>query len=165
MSKDIITHFLFKKTIFFICFNSCLLFCLSAENYNSILQRNFNINEVNAFDRLIMNPYSKPLDYTGSAVTALTLLTPAVMFAAPVQDYWKIGLEYAETLALSFGVERLFKFCVSRPRPYMYFDNPPVNEIENGDWDDSFFSAHTTWSFAAATFTTFKFCQYFPDSV
>ena len=39
-----------------------------------------------------------------------------------------------------------------------------LKEIEAGDWDDSFVSGHTTMSFAAAAFTTFMFCQYFPDS-
>ena len=124
----------------------------------------FNRDDVNTFDRLIMNPYSKTLDYTGTAMTGLTLLTPAVLFAAPTEDYWKIGLEYAETIAIAYGVKELCKLCVDRARPYMYFDGAPENKIEEGDWNDSFISDHTTLSFAAAGFTSYLFCQYFSDS-
>ena len=138
-----------------------LLFSLAASVFS---QPKFSSSEVNNFDRLIMNPYSKTLDYLGTGFEAVTLLTPAVLFAAPSQDYWKIGLEYAQTIAFAYGAKELAKLCVSRPRPYMYFDNVPQNKIENGDWDDSFFSGHATLSFAAAGFTTFMFCQYFPDS-
>lgn len=120
--------------------------------------------DVNGFDRLIMNPYSKTLDYAGTGFEVMTLLTPAVLFAAPSEDYWKIGVEYAETMAFAYGIKELAKHCVSRPRPYMYFDGAPQSKIDDGDWDDSFFSGHTTLSFAAASFTTFMMCQYFPDS-
>ncbi len=120
--------------------------------------------EVNPFDRLIMNPYSETLDHLGTCFEAAALLTPAALLSAPSQDYWKIGIEYAETLAFTYGAKELAKLCVSRPRPYMYYDNAPQNRIDEGDWDDSFFSGHTTLSFAAAGFTTYMLCQYFPDS-
>jgi len=124
----------------------------------------FDKADVNGFDRLIMNPYSKSLDNAGTAMTGLSLLAPSVLFAAPTEDYWKIGIEYAETITLAYGVKELCKLCVSRARPYMYFDGAPENKIAEGDWDDSFISGHTTLSFAAAAFTSFLFCQYFPES-
>ncbi len=124
----------------------------------------YNRDGVNAFDRSLMRPYSKSLDVTASALEVATLLTPAVMLAAPVQDYWKIALVYGETIALAYGVKELCKRVVSRPRPYMYFAGAPQSKIDDGDWDDSFISGHATLSFAAATFTTYMFCQYFQDS-
>ncbi len=145
-----------KKVAAFILFLS-----LAASAFS---QTKLSSSKVNNFDRPIMNPYSKTLDYLGTGFEALTLLTPAVLFAAPSQDYWKIGVEYAETIAFAYGAKELAKLCVSRPRPYMYFDNAPQNKINDGDWDDSFFSGHATLSFAAAGFTTFIFCHYYPDS-
>ena len=121
-------------------------------------------DDVNAFDRLIMKPYSKSLDYVGTAMTGLTLLTPTALFAAPTEDYWKIGVEYVETMALAYGIKELCKFCVNRARPYMYFDGAPENKIEKGDWNNSFISGHTTLSFAAAGFSSYLFSQYFSDS-
>lgn len=124
----------------------------------------FNLEEVNSFDRLFALPYNKSLDTAGTITAAISFLTPAALLAAPVEDYWKIGLSYVETMLLAYGAKELTKHFVDRPRPYMYFDGAPQKEIESGDWDDSFVSGHTTLSFAAATFTTFVFCQYFPDS-
>lgn len=159
----------FKKTAAAFLLGLVVLCSLPAENVLSayklkINQMDLHTDDVNSFDRLIMNPYSKTLDYAGTGFTALSLLSPAVMFAAPKEDYWKIGIEYAETIALAYGVKELFKMNVSRARPYMYFDGAPVDKYEDGDWDDSFISGHTTLSFAAASFTTFMYCQYFPDS-
>lgn len=135
---------------------------LCAQNFN--LPDTFNKEDVNAFDRLIMNPYSKTLDYAGTAAMGLTLLTPAVLFAAPSEDYWKIAAEYAQTFALAYGAKELCKACVDRARPYMYFEGAPQDKIAEGDWNDSFVSGHSTLSFAAAGFTSFLFCQYFPES-
>ena len=159
----------FKKTAAAFLLGLVVLCSLSAENVLSayklkIKQMDLHSDDVNSFDRLIMNPYSKTLDYAGTGFTALMLLTPSVMFAAPKEDYWKIGLEYAETIALAYGAKELIKMNVSRARPYMYFNGAPVDKFEDDDWDDSFISGHTTLSFAAASFTTFMYCQYFPDS-
>ena len=122
-----------------------LAFCLFLFAGNVFSQQinfdSFKRDDVNAFDRLIMNPYSKPLDYAGTATTGLALLLPAILFAAPSKDYWKIGVEYAETFALAYGVKELCKFCVNRARPYMYFYGAPENKILEGDWNKSFFPA------------------------
>ena len=142
----------------------CLLLFASNVFAQQINFNSFKRDDVNPFDRLIMNPYSKPLDYAGTAMVGLTLLLPAVLLAAPSKDYWKIGVEYAETFALAYGVKELCKFCVNRARPYMYFYGAPENKILEGDWNKSFLSGHTTLSFAAAGFTSFLFCKYFSDS-
>lgn len=148
-----------EKLIFLLLlFLTCTKSILSAQNIT------LNQNDVNIFDRTFMQPYSKNLDFTGTAFEVATLLTPAVMLAAPSQDYWKIGLQYAETIAIAYGVKELFKLFVNRPRPYMYFEGAPQNKIDNGDWNNSFISGHTTLSFAAATFTTYMMNQYFPNS-
>ena len=145
-----------------------LAFCLFLFVGNVFSQQinfdSFKRADVNAFDRLIMNPYSKPLDYAGTATTGLALLLPAILLAAPSKDYWKIGVEYAETFVLAYGVKELCKFCVNRARPYMYFYGAPENKILEGDWSKSFISGHTTLSFAAAGFTSFLFCKYFSNS-
>lgn len=127
-------------------------------------QENFSLTDVNRFDRLFAQGYNKNLDTAGTITATISFLTPAALLVAPTEDYWKIGLGYAETMILAYGAKELTKHFVDRPRPYMYFDGVPQKEIEAGDWDDSFVSGHTTMSFAAAAFTTFMFCQYFPDS-
>lgn len=133
-------------------------FAFSQEN------NGFSIDDVNIFDRLIMNSYSKTLDYAGTSMLAVSLLTPTILFSAPSQDYWKIGLEYAQTIIFASMLKELFKLCVDRPRPYMYFNGMPTEKVKDGDWNDSFISGHSTLSFAAASFSSYLFCQYYPDS-
>ena len=124
----------------------------------------FYIEDINTFDRWAMNPYSKPLDITADISLGLSLITPLVLINAPKTDYAILGSMYAETLLIANGIKELGKSLFFRPRPYMYFDNPPEENILDGDWADSFPSGHTTMAFAGATFTTFVFNKYFSDS-
>lgn len=124
----------------------------------------FDKSDINSFDRPFMNPYSKALDYTATGLEAASLLTPLFLIPAPTQDYWKLGVEYAETVALAWGAKELAKHCVTRYRPYMYFDGAPQDAIDDGDYKDSFFSGHATLSFAAAGFTTYQALTYLPNS-
>ena len=124
----------------------------------------FDKNDVNSFDRPFMNPYSKPLDYTATGLEIASLMTPLFLIPVPTGDYWKLGVEYAQTIALSWGAKELAKHCVTRYRPYMYFEGAPQGAIDDGDYKESFFSGHATLSFAAAGFTTYQALTYLPDS-
>lgn len=124
----------------------------------------FDKNNVNGFDRFLMNDYSKKMHYVSTAFEALTVLTPLTLIPAGKEEWFTIGTMYAETMLWAYGFKELGKALVTRARPYMYFDNYPEDKVKEGDWDDSFFSGHTTMSFAAATFTTYAFCKYFPNS-
>ena len=140
----------------------------SPEYQLELVQGNLSRKDVNSFDRLIMNPYSKPLDYAGTGFAALSVLTPALLFALPdafcIKDIWKIGFEYVQTMGLAYLTKELVKMNVDRARPYMYFDGAPLEKFNDGDWNDSFFSGHTTLSFSAATFTSIMYSRYFPES-
>ena len=139
----------------------CIFACLFL--FSSLSFATLNIEEVNAFDRPFMNPYSKTLDYAGTGFEIASVLSPCFLFNTPAQDYWKIGVEYAETMVLAFGAKELAKLCVDRARPYMYFDGAPESEIAKGDHLNSFFSGHTTLSFAAAGFTTYHALKYYSN--
>lgn len=130
-------------------------------NFNETV---FDKNDVNAFDRLIMNPYSKKLDYLGTGFEVLTLLYPSVFITIDKSDWFTVGVIYAETLAITQGISKILKLSIDRTRPYMYFNDYPKDEIDTGDWCSSFPSGHSARSFAAATFTSYVFCKYFPDS-
>lgn len=124
----------------------------------------YDKNDVNAFDRLIMNPYSKGLDYLGSGFETLALVSPAVLLTTQKDEWLTLGIMYAETLAVAQGAAKVIKLSVTRARPYMYFDGYPQKKVDSGDWCNSFPSGHSTMAFAAAAFTSYTFCSYFPDS-
>lgn len=124
----------------------------------------FSKDNINSLDRFFMQPYSKTFDDIGTITQFASLLTPALLMAAPMEEWCTIGVMYAESVFLSYGLKELAKNLVNRPRPYMYFDGAPEKDIEEGDWNKSFFSGHTTLSFTGATFASYVFSKYFPDS-
>lgn len=120
--------------------------------------------EVNSFDQIFMTNYSKTQDYISTGLEITGLVFPAVCLMAPKEDWLEIGVTYAETMAVAFGLRCLFKSTEQRARPYMYFDNAPQKEIDKGDAYKSFMSGHSIMTFAAAGFTTFTFLRYCPGS-
>ncbi len=119
---------------------------------------------VNRFDRLIMNPYSKPLDYTATGTEIISLLTPAFLLFTPSSEWLTIGTMYSQVLLFAYGTKELLKLTVKRSRPYMYFTGAPEKALNDGDWCSSFPSGHTTLTFASAAFLSFAFSAYFPES-
>lgn len=124
----------------------------------------FDINTVPAIDRPFMNPYSKPLDLTATGIEMALFSTPLLFIPTGSSEWFTIGTMYVETLMWAYGIKELGKICVNRARPYMYFDNPPEKDIKSYDWANSFPSGHSAFSFAAASFTSYVFSQYYPDS-
>lgn len=119
---------------------------------------------ISDIDLLFANPYSKPLHIAGTATVALSLLTPAAFAVLPQSEWLTIGVMYTESLLFANGIKEWIKLLVYRARPYMYFDGYPQDKVDEGDWNCSFPSGHTTFAFTAASFTTMLFCNYFPDS-
>lgn len=124
----------------------------------------FDSSLVNSFDRSMMHSYVKGADTAADIITVATALTPAIMFSCPRSSWVTIYVMYAESLMWAYGIKEILKMSVGRVRPYMYFDDYPVYEVLKGDWNTSFPSGHTTYAFTAATFSTYIFCTYYPNS-
>ncbi len=117
---------------------------------------------VNKFDRALMRPYNKGLDTVGDVLMCTSMAAAGVLAFEDSSEYLTIGTMYLETLGLTYGVNELAKLMISRDRPFTYYDNAPVSEIDN--WNKSCPSRHSALAFSAASFTSFVFCKYNPDS-
>ena len=132
----------------------------------------YDKSDVNSFDRWAINPYSRPLDKTADFVLVAEVgLFPVVTFGLetafgnlPLMSLLKIGVMYAESYILSLGIKNLLKVVVLRPRPYMYFDSRDTNALSGQDWHFSWPSGHSTSVFMGATFLSYVFCTYYPQS-
>ena len=82
----------------------------------------FDINDIPAVDRVLMQPFSSGLNTAGDILQFAALLSPAVLMAAPMEEWLTIGVMYAETVLATYGVKEFAKSLVTRPRPYMYYD-------------------------------------------
>lgn len=119
---------------------------------------------VNRFDALTMRSYNRPLSTASTITTAASLAMPTVLLSAPSSEYLKIGIMYAETVALTYGIKELVKLTVVRQRPYLYSEGYPEDKVQSGDSHKSFLSGHTALAFAGASFTSYVFCKYNPES-
>jgi undecaprenyl-diphosphatase len=124
-----------------------------------------DLNEVNVFDRWSAARYNYNLDITSTVFEFTAIFMPALLLAAPKEDWVTIGVMYAESVLLAYGAKEMAKALVFRARPYMYFEGAPRADVEIGDFAASFFSGHTTMAFNGAVFVSTVFCAYFPDSV
>lgn len=143
------------------------VFHIKENNYDASNLANpagVNKADVTALEQIFMNPYSKPLHIVGTGTMFAAMATPALFAIMPSNEWLTIGTMYAETILLAHGIKEWSKLLVYRARPYMYFENYPQDKLEDGDWNCSFPSGHTTLSFAGAAFTTMVFCQCFPES-
>lgn len=123
-----------------------------------------NMEDIPTFDQLFMRPYNNALHIIGTGTLAVSLLSPLIFAAVPQNEWLNIGMMYGETLLIANGIKEWLKILVNRPRPYMYFDGYPQDKVEDGDWNCSFPSGHTTMAFAGAAFTSYLFNLYYPDS-
>lgn len=128
--------------------------------------RFFDKNDVNSLDRKFMHSYSKNRDKAADFLLVATMATPAVLVSCEREEWLTCGVMYAETLLISNGIKELIKLGVNRTRPYMYYDSEtyPEDDVKDGDWANSFPSGHSTMAFASATFASYTFCKYFPES-
>ena len=126
----------------------------------------YDKDDVNSFDRFFMQSYSKKLDLAGDLLLVATMATPAILATTEKEEWLTCGVMYAETLLIANGIKEITKLCVNRARPYMYYDSEtfPESDVDDGDWANSFPSGHCAMAFAGATFTSYTFCKYFPDS-
>ena len=126
----------------------------------------YDKDDVNAFDRPFMNSYSHSRDKAADFLLAATMATPGLLVFTDQSEWITEAAMYAETLLIANGIKEMIKLAVTRPRPYMYYDPStfPEDDIDEGDWANSFPSGHSTIAFASATFTSYTFSKYFPES-
>ena len=123
----------------------------------------YDKSDINAFDRWAAHSYSATLDNLGTAGVVATLAVPLVSVYAS-NDFLTSGVMFAETMLLASGTYSALKTIVKRNRPYMYFDGGSDEDMEDGDYENSWPSGHTTNAFAAAVFAGVTFSAYNPDS-
>ncbi|GHU62392.1 hypothetical protein FACS189445_5370 [Spirochaetia bacterium] len=140
---------------FFIDFSSN-----SASMYDSFQKEN-----INAFDRVLMFAYNKPVDISSDVILYALMAAPLVPLAGNIKDanaWVTYGIMYAETFLLVYGTTEIAKNSILRYRPYCYFGDIPSGK-EN-DYYKSFPSRHTALAFMSAGFLTSTFFAEYPDS-
>ena len=120
-------------------------------------------NDVNQFDRIACNFYSKNIAHVsdGIAISSLFLNSYFLFHKNTKTDIYKIETVTIQSLMLSQAIANGFKLTL-RNRPFMYNPNVDLSEKTKRESRLSFFSAHTStvsslaFSFAFAHQLYFK---------
>lgn len=134
-------------------------------------ERSYNLHDVNWLDRKLSQSYSEPLDHWGTATCAVNLALPFAVYGAAwacgsfsAEGYLVMTTMFAECYLLDYGAKTFLKVAALRKRPYMYYEGYPTDALDDGDFEFSLPSGHTTDSFMGAGFLTYTFCRWYPTS-
>ncbi len=141
-------------------------------NYDEWYARTYNKNDINGFDRIWYNPYSSVLDNVGTVTCAMNLaVLPIGVFAIEsalgnfyAREWLDVGTMLLESWMFTYGICNVIKTTAQRNRPYMYTDTVDKGSLDNHDFMFSFPSSHSADAFLGASFLSYVFCQYYPDS-
>ena len=132
----------------------------------------YDKDDVNPIDRFFMNDYNKNLHNLGTVtcivatagIPAATFLTESACGNFSNQNLFDVAVMYSEAILFTNGIKDWIKIGARRERPYMYYDERDEDGIASNDYRYSFLSGHTANAFMGATFTSYVFCSYYPDS-
>ena len=136
----------------------------------------YNIENVNALDRKLAQPYNGTLDTIGDfgvmlAGGMVALVVVVAFFTSLSKDKLK-AFKVAVLDSIYFGISgmyansiyRILKTIAGRIRPYMYFANPSQKGIEENDFFRSWPSGHSANVFIAFAFLLTWFAVRYEDS-
>lgn len=122
----------------------------------------FNPDNIWGIDRWVVGNFSVSAQKASDKVLYSSFLLPmTLLLDKPArQNFGEVGLIYAETLLLNFGLTNFTKSAVKRPRPFMFdpSDEIPMSLRMKKSAQYSFFSGHTSFT-AAMSFLTAKLHQ------
>jgi membrane-associated phospholipid phosphatase len=107
---------------------------------------------------------------TSDVIAAVDVVTPLGLLIGQGGGFNEANdkrlLVYVEAVSLSVFVNNVTKHLVGRPRPYVYSDDPHVQEFVESQGKDSrlsFYSGHASTTFAASVAGSYLYAQYATD--
>lgn len=123
---------------------------------------------VPSFDRWACQNFSRKADELSDIFLGICAVSPLLMYASPNLDRdhrWTYALMYLETGILTYSITEITKCLAGRIRPFLY--NPKVAWQEksgSADTRKSFFSGHTSISFASVVLLAQTYSAFYPES-
>lgn len=121
---------------------------------------------INSFDRTATYRYSKTIDNFSDILVDCVLAAPLTLLTDRKvrASVYSFSVMYTEAVALAYALPSLGKGFFERPRPFVYNGAVPADEKLTREARVSFFSRHTTFSFASATFISSVYGSFNPGS-
>jgi membrane-associated phospholipid phosphatase len=128
--------------------------------------RTLSRNNVNSFDRVATYNWSPKAADWSDFLLITSIASPMLAFTSTSvkNDAGTYLIMYLQNIITTYSVSHLIKAMFRRYRPYSY-NTEVADEIRTRPGSTlSFFSAHTSVSFASAVFLSTTFDKYNPDS-
>lgn len=137
-----------------------------SEALNSNFVMSLDRANINSFDRSAAYNWSRPAAKASDGLMIGTMLAPSLLFFdRNVRNDWgKVGVIWAQTMALNTGITNITKVLVKRTRPYVYNPNAPDHYKYERDASYSFFSGHTSVTASMSFMSAKIFNDYNPGS-
>ncbi|MGB5893178.1 MAG: phosphatase PAP2 family protein [Ignavibacteriaceae bacterium] len=128
--------------------------------------RTLSRNNVNSFDRGATYNWSPQAADWSDILLITSIASPLLLFSSSAvrDDAGTYLTMYLQNILTTYSVSHLPKAMISRYRPYSYNDEIDDEIRSRPGATLSFFSAHTSVSFASAVFLSTTFSKYNPDS-
>jgi len=125
-----------------------------------------NKETVFKLDRMALDKYNPEAAKVSDVAMFLSVASPVLLmgFTDPRHDFLTLGVMGAQNLLATTALTMLTKTTTKRIRPFAYNPNAPLDIKLNKDSRHSFFSGHTSVSFASASFLSTTYSHYFPES-
>lgn len=133
---------------------------------NAIQVNALSRDNVNTYDRQATYNYSQHLSDLSDVALISVGTAPLFLLAGKEmrKDWFTLGVMYSETALLTTALVSITKGAVVRNRPFVYNPDAPMDKKLEKDARTSFFSGHTAFTFATATFFSTVYGKYYPSS-
>jgi len=127
---------------------------------------NLSKENLSAFDRGAVNNWSPASAELSNVLLITAIVSPLLLFTSSAvrDDARTFSTMYLQNILTTYSVSHLPKGLIRRYRPYTYNEVIPDEIRQNVDATHSFFSAHTSITFASAVFLSITFGKYNPGS-
>jgi membrane-associated phospholipid phosphatase len=127
---------------------------------------NLNRDDIFLPDRFVTSNFSPKASDLSDILLYTCMLSPTLLLASkPIRtDIPVIAGMYLQTMILGVALPAFGKGGIQRIRPYAYNPDVPLEIKLSSEAKKSFFSGHTTMSFASMVFLSSVYSAYYPDS-
>ncbi len=123
-----------------------------------------NKDDIFVIDRYLMSSFNPIYDNISDALLAINVAAPVLTNYHQFTYDWTLPIMYGETILVSSALSYLVKKIVQRARPYLYYVETPIEQVNKYDARLSFFSGHSSLSFSSSVFNSIIFEKYNPNS-
>jgi membrane-associated phospholipid phosphatase len=126
-----------------------------------------NKDDINAFDRWAIFPYSKSLDKISYYPFYASIPLPLILFMTRKEmrsDFLQLTLLYWEAMSITGLIGTNATYNVDRYRPYAYSSETPMEKRTGRIAKNSFYAGHVQVVATPTFFMAKVYADYYPDS-